>query len=114
MMLEQKRIVADVIGTDADMTALPDFGSVKADARPARLRRVGAALLRGLRRFVMALHEQRRREAARVIVQLRALDATDRAARLAADPRPADPEAVPNLSIVYHDGAITNRGVPKN
>jgi hypothetical protein len=65
------------------------FGQVKSGSGMSEnLRRAGALLRRFGKAWMRGLHEQRRREAARIIAHEHYLAALDRAARLGADARP--------------------------
>ena len=71
------------------MTMTSTFTQVKSGSRmSARMRRFGAMLRRFGVAWMRGLHEQRRREAARIIAHERYLATLNRAARLDADARP--------------------------
>ena len=70
------------------MTRILTFPAVKDDSVGTRARRVGAFLRRCGATLLMGLHEQRRREAARVLAHARYLDGLAHAARFDSDSRP--------------------------
>lgn len=71
------------------MTTISTLGQFKAgNGISAQAYRVGAMLRRCGAAFLTALHEQRRREAARIIAHGRYLAALDHAARLGAETLP--------------------------
>lgn len=71
------------------MTLTSTFAQVKSGSgMSARMRRIGAMLGRFGAAWMRGLHEQRRREAARIIAHERYLASFDRTARRDADPRP--------------------------
>ena len=71
------------------MTMISTFPQMKSgNGISARMRRAGAMLRRFGAAWMRGLHEQRRREAARIIAHERYLAGLSQAARIDADPRP--------------------------
>ena len=73
---------------EPEMTRILTFPAAKDDGMAARARRVGAFLRHCGAAFMIGLHRQRRREAARILAHERYLDGLGRAAWVDADARP--------------------------
>jgi hypothetical protein len=73
---------------EPEMTRILTFPAPKGGGVVARTRRLGAFLRRCGAALLMGLHEQRRREAARLLTHARYIDGLGHAARIDADARP--------------------------